>query len=112
MRSGTEEGERHEEAEGLQEAEKRKNKLRDCRRRVKDFLNSHPDGETLTSIRKAVGIDGKLLRKVLDGMINKGTLKPTSVAKRAGNAGTRNHRGFKLTRRKKRSPKVTQIRDE
>lgn len=108
VRSGQEEREREEKAKGSQVADQRKSKMGDCRRRVRAYLREHRKGDTLTSIRKATGIDGKLLRKVLDGMVRKGVVQRCSVEKRAGTAGTRRHEGFKLARRsKKRSSRTS-----
>jgi hypothetical protein len=101
VRSGREEKEREEGIKASQVADQRKSKMDDYRRRVRAYLREHREGDTLTSIRKATRLDGKLLRKVLDGMVRKGVVQRCSVEKRAGNAGTRPHKGFKLARRNK-----------
>lgn len=102
VRSGSEEKERQDEVTGLQEVEQRKDRFRECRERVKKALRERPDGETRTGLREATGTNGKLLKRVLDAMLKKGTLVETTVEKRAGNAGSRKHDGFRLARRSKK----------
>ena len=102
VRSGPEEKEREEKAKDRQVVDQRKEKAGRNRKLVMAALRECPDGETLTGLRKATGIETKPLHEILDAVVDNGRVERTDVEKPSGSAGTRRYSGFKLSRRSRK----------